>query len=168
MANFCSGCGAQLDPNIHFCPQCGAATAQPAESGSGRRDNDPLILDPGAGSNVRDEDLDVFTMGSAGARSGTSRPVPSQAMGGVGVGYGDDIDYAAIKADKQATTSMILGFLGCLFGCMAGIPALILGLMALPKASTAGKVRAGIGIVMGLLNLALTLLYFVLAATESM
>ena len=49
---------------------------------------------------------------------------------------------------------------------MAGIPALIMGLMAFPKASASGKIRAGIGIGLGLANLGLTLFWIILSAAE--
>ena len=56
MPNFCTKCGAKVDPNDAFCPQCGnplkmAAQAQPAQPqapvitpGYSSRVNDPEIL----------------------------------------------------------------------------------------------------------------------------
>jgi hypothetical protein len=53
------------------------------------------------------------------------------------------------SSDGQATTSMILGLVSVLCMCFTGIPAIIVGILALPNTSPAGKVRAQVGIGVG-------------------
>lgn len=50
------------------------------------------------------------------------------------------------SGDGKATASMVLGLGSVLCMCFTGVPAIALGVMALPNASPAGKTRAKVGI----------------------
>jgi len=65
--------------------------------------------------------------------------------------------------DSKATWSMILGLASLLCMCFTGIPAIILGALALPTASPAAKPRAWIGIVAGGLMTVIGLLIGILS-----
>lgn len=52
----------------------------------------------------------------------------------------------AAPGDGKATLSMILGLCSVVCVCCTGIPAIILGVLALPNTSPSGKLRAYIGI----------------------
>ncbi len=49
-------------------------------------------------------------------------------------------------ADRQANIAMILGLSSLCCSCFTGLPAIVLGIIAYPKASPSGKTRAAIGI----------------------
>lgn len=66
-------------------------------------------------------------------------------------------------ADKRATYSMILGVGSVTCACFTGIPAIILGLMAVSDASPAGRFRARVGIGVGAL---MTLVWLGVAAVR--
>lgn len=168
MSQFCQSCGTALTPNVTYCPQCGtpAQKAAPPPPIPSFTPPDATIGGPATRKPAeRRPDLSAFDakptdMGNRGG-------VPTFASAVGAVGYDDDPDWAERqKADKNATYSLGLGFGSLLCGFFMGIPALILGFMAIPKASTAGRVRAVIGIVLGVSSLCLAGLALLLPLLE--
>ncbi len=91
-------------------------------------------------------------------------PPPGAGMGGPG-------GYAQPQTNQKAMWSMILGILSpfCC-GLFTGIPALILGNMAKKEIQSSGGAQTGAGmatagIVLGIIAIALSILYIILYAT---
>src|SRR5690606_37883620 len=71
-------------------------------------------------------------------------------------------DAAVERANRRATTSLVLGLTSLTCSCFTGIPAVVLGLMSLSHVAETHRLRAIIGIATGSL---LSFLVIVLALT---
>jgi len=72
-------------------------------------------------------------------------------------------DVAVARANKQATWSMVLGLSSLMCTCLTGIPAILLGVVAMGKVADTHRIRAILGITVGGI---MTALVVVLAAVR--
>lgn len=95
---------------------------------------------------------------------GGSYPPPPPGGGG----------YAQPQSNKKALWSMILGILGLVCcGVFAGVPALILGNMAKKEIAASGGAQTGggmakAGFILGIISIAMTVIYIILYATGAL
>lgn len=95
---------------------------------------------------------------------GGSYPPPPPGGGG----------YAQPQSNKKALWSMILGILGLVCcGVFAGVPALILGNMAKKEIAASGGAQTGggmakAGFILGIISIAVTVIYIILYATGAL
>lgn len=101
---------------------------------------------------------------------GGGYPPPPPGAGG----YGQPGGYAQPQSNKKALWSMILGIVSIVCcGILAGIPALILGNIAKKEIAAAGGMQSGggmakAGVILGIISIALTIIYIILYVTGVM
>jgi len=126
---------------------------------------DVTVGPAGSGPATRQPDLSAFDASPTGAQPAAGQPTFASAVGAVD--YDDGTDWAEREnADKNATYALILGIASLMCGVFLGIPALILGVKAIPKASTSGRVRAIIGIVLGAASMCMFGLAFLIGMLD--
>lgn len=145
---FCANCGATLSPDLSFCTNCGAKVGAPAAAA-------PSAAAAATSAQPAAPVAPVSTTPVQPA--GPFAPPPVAAP----VAYGP-------HADVKAIFSLILGILGIVpFSILAGIPAIILGHLAVrdinhSQGQRTGKGMATAGLVMGYLSIFLLIVFIAL------
>jgi hypothetical protein len=101
----------------------------------------------------------------------SNQPPPPPPPGGYGGDQYGGGGYAAPKTNQKAIWALVTGILSVICcGVIAGIPALILGQSAKKEIAASGGAQSGggmaqAGFVLGIISIALTVLYLILLVT---